>query len=247
MPAFFEGGQPVLFAFQKKALSCSSGSCVKSTDSGIYMAHSGFRIRVSTAQKGEWGSSQASQDRKNVFTLQDFSFFSKCKVCTRLIHRVKQPGIGGDLWLRGSQGGLKHSRAARKHDVKRCRGLLTNKPPRRQTRQTDRRGRCPGARRRVSPDDVSRPQLEAPLASRKQEGSRKSPEPAIVQVRPWRLQLIYVLAAVKSAGVQQWPSITAANIFSQTMFIGCIFHQVPWSSTSRNNTCMKVLLYSNIL
>lgn len=63
---FWGGGQPVLFAFQKKALSCSSGSCVKSTDSDIYTAHSGFRIRVSTAQKGKWGSSPASRDH-NIF------------------------------------------------------------------------------------------------------------------------------------------------------------------------------------
>lgn len=70
---FFFGSQPVLFAFQKKALSCSSGSCVKSMDSDIYMAHSGFRIRVSTVQEGKWGSSQASRDH-------NFFFFFYCTV-----------------------------------------------------------------------------------------------------------------------------------------------------------------------
>lgn len=112
------------------------------------------------------------------------------------------------------------SRAAHKHDVKRCRGLLTNKPPRRQTRQMDRRGRCQGERGMPSRDDVSA-RMTSPTctmrrrseqeAGRKQEGSRKSLltpvdaetwclKPTISQTQPWRLLLIYVLDSVKSAG-----------------------------------------------
>lgn len=109
------------------------------------------------------------------------------------------------------------SRAARKHDVKRCRDLLTNKPSRRQTRQTDRRGRCQGERGMPSRSETTRqlgwrlpPAAWGAAPSRKQEGSRKSllppadvetwcPEPTIAQIRPWCLPLIYVLDCVKSA------------------------------------------------
>lgn len=137
-------------------------------------------------------------------------------------------------WLTGS-------RAARKHDVKRCRGLLTNKPSQtRQTRQTDRRGRCQGERgrergrdavpvrgdasaRMTSPARSMRRRREQE-AGRKQDGSRK--EAGNHSCRPRTLKggapNRPTLGSDPDASwtvLSQLKSSRDPNVFSQTMFI----------------------------